>query len=168
MRNTYELLHYYINAFNNLGLQGLPNTTHNALELWTMWQNWTCICLTGCDSGFGHDLARFLDGAGMRVFAGVLDELSPGALELKKAASPNLTVLQLDITNSSQITQAYQYIQSQTGKTGEKTSLTYTGEEIWTISAGYNLIKSFDLKWMNTIKTTQNTLKTTKGALATA
>uniref|UniRef100_A0A673H9L8 Estradiol 17-beta-dehydrogenase 2-like n=1 Tax=Sinocyclocheilus rhinocerous TaxID=307959 RepID=A0A673H9L8_9TELE len=60
----------------------------------------------------------FLDSAGMRVFAGVLDELHPGALKLKKDASPNLTVLQLDITNSSQITQAHQYIQSQTGKTG--------------------------------------------------
>ncbi|XP_043084077.1 estradiol 17-beta-dehydrogenase 2 [Puntigrus tetrazona] len=76
------------------------------------------VLITGCDSGFGHDLARFLDVAGMRVFAGVLDELGPGALELKKAASPNLTVLQLDITNSSQITQAHRYIQSQTGKTG--------------------------------------------------
>uniref|UniRef100_A0A8C1NGR1 Hydroxysteroid (17-beta) dehydrogenase 2 n=1 Tax=Cyprinus carpio TaxID=7962 RepID=A0A8C1NGR1_CYPCA len=76
------------------------------------------VLITGCDSGFGHDLARFLDSAGMRVFAGVLDELSPGALELKKAASPNVTVLQLDITNSSQITQALQYIQSQTGETG--------------------------------------------------
>ncbi|KAF4095398.1 estradiol 17-beta-dehydrogenase 2 isoform X1 [Onychostoma macrolepis] len=73
------------------------------------------VLITGCDSGFGHDLAKFLDSAGMRVFAGVLDEHSPGALELKKAASPNLTVLQLDITNSSQITQAHQYIQSQTG-----------------------------------------------------
>uniref|UniRef100_A0A672KVU3 Uncharacterized protein n=1 Tax=Sinocyclocheilus grahami TaxID=75366 RepID=A0A672KVU3_SINGR len=106
--NKYELLHYYIDAFND-----------------------------GCDSGFGHDLARFLDSAGLRVFAGVLGELSPGALELKKAASPNLTVLQLDITNSSQITQAHLYIQSQTG---EKTSLTYTEEEIGTISRHYNLI----------------------------
>ncbi|XP_056101706.1 estradiol 17-beta-dehydrogenase 2 isoform X2 [Rhinichthys klamathensis goyatoka] len=77
------------------------------------------VLITGCDSGFGHDLARFLDGAGMRVFAGVLNELSPGALKLKKAASPNLTILQLDITNSSQITQAYQDIKSQTGKAGE-------------------------------------------------
>ncbi|KAK7122036.1 hypothetical protein R3I93_022976 [Phoxinus phoxinus] len=76
------------------------------------------VLITGCDSGFGHDLARFLDGAGMRVFAGVLNELSPGALKLKKAASPNLTVLQLDITNSSQITQAYQHVKSQTGKAG--------------------------------------------------
>ncbi|ROL55354.1 Estradiol 17-beta-dehydrogenase 2 [Anabarilius grahami] len=76
------------------------------------------VLITGCDSGFGHDLARFLDSAGMRVFAGVLDELSPGALKLKKAASPNLTVLQLDITNSSQITQAHQYIKSQIGKAG--------------------------------------------------
>ncbi|XP_051739805.1 estradiol 17-beta-dehydrogenase 2 isoform X3 [Ctenopharyngodon idella] len=74
------------------------------------------VLITGCDSGFGHDLARFLDSAGMKVFAGVLDELSPGALKLKKAASPNLTVLQLDVTNSSQITQAHQYIRSQTGK----------------------------------------------------
>lgn len=141
MRNKYELLHYYIDAFNNFRLKLLPSTTHNALELWNMWRNWTCVCLTGCDSGFGHDLAKFLDSAGMRVFAGVLDEHSPGALELKKAASPNLTVLQLDITNSSQITQAHQYIQSQTGKTGEKTSLTYTEEKIWTISRDYNLIK---------------------------
>uniref|UniRef100_A0A673H902 Estradiol 17-beta-dehydrogenase 2-like n=1 Tax=Sinocyclocheilus rhinocerous TaxID=307959 RepID=A0A673H902_9TELE len=76
------------------------------------------VFVSGCDSGFGHDLAKFLDSAGMRVFAGVLDELHPGALKLKKDASPNLTVLQLDITNSSQITQAHQYIQSQTGKTG--------------------------------------------------
>uniref|UniRef100_A0A672QE42 Estradiol 17-beta-dehydrogenase 2-like n=1 Tax=Sinocyclocheilus grahami TaxID=75366 RepID=A0A672QE42_SINGR len=58
------------------------------------------VLVSGCDSGFGHDLARFLDSAGMRVFAGLLDELSPGALKLKKDASPNLTVLQLDITNS--------------------------------------------------------------------
>uniref|UniRef100_A0A672QDZ2 Estradiol 17-beta-dehydrogenase 2-like n=1 Tax=Sinocyclocheilus grahami TaxID=75366 RepID=A0A672QDZ2_SINGR len=68
------------------------------------WLN-SLVLVSGCDSGFGHDLARFLDSAGMRVFAGLLDELSPGALKLKKDASPNLTVLQLDITNSSQITQ---------------------------------------------------------------
>ncbi|XP_052400096.1 estradiol 17-beta-dehydrogenase 2-like [Carassius gibelio] len=76
------------------------------------------VLITGCDSGFGHDLARFLDSAGMRVFAGVLDERSPGALKLKKDASQNITVLQIDITDSSQITQAHQYIQRQTGKTG--------------------------------------------------
>uniref|UniRef100_A0A8C2ET96 Hydroxysteroid (17-beta) dehydrogenase 2 n=1 Tax=Cyprinus carpio TaxID=7962 RepID=A0A8C2ET96_CYPCA len=103
MINKYELVRYYIDAFNN-GYPILPI------------MHWNCGI--GCDSGFGHDLARFLDSAGMRVFAGVLDELSPGALELKKAASPNVTVLQLDITNSSQITQALQYIQSQTGETG--------------------------------------------------
>ncbi|XP_065147284.1 17-beta-hydroxysteroid dehydrogenase type 2 isoform X1 [Paramisgurnus dabryanus] len=77
------------------------------------------VLITGCDSGLGHDLARFLDAAGMRVFAGVLDESSPGAVELRKASSSSkLTVVQLDITNMSQIKQAYQYIQSQTGETG--------------------------------------------------
>ncbi|XP_056308345.1 estradiol 17-beta-dehydrogenase 2 [Danio aesculapii] len=76
------------------------------------------VLITGCDSGFGHELAQVLDRAGMRVFAGVLDELSPGALKLKESASVNLTVLQLDITNNTQISQTHQFIKSQTGKTG--------------------------------------------------
>lgn len=73
---------------------------------------------TGCDSGLGHDLAKCLDSAGMKVFAGVLDEFSPGALELKRTASSKLTVLQLDITKRRQIKQAYEFIQSQTCETG--------------------------------------------------
>ncbi|XP_051548368.1 estradiol 17-beta-dehydrogenase 2 [Myxocyprinus asiaticus] len=76
------------------------------------------VLITGCDSGLGNDLARFLDRAGMRVFAGVLDEFSPGALDLKISSSSNLTVLQLDVTNRSQIAKAHQYIQKQTAETG--------------------------------------------------
>lgn len=76
------------------------------------------VRFTGCDSGLGHDLAKFLDSAGMRVFAGVLVESGPGALELKKVASSKLTVLQLDVTKSRQITEAYEFIRSQTGQTG--------------------------------------------------
>lgn len=52
------------------------------------------------------------------MFAGVLDESGPGALELKKDASSKLTVLQLDVTKRRQITEAYEFIRSQTGQTG--------------------------------------------------
>ncbi|XP_067235607.1 estradiol 17-beta-dehydrogenase 2 isoform X2 [Chanodichthys erythropterus] len=111
------------------------------------------VLITGCDSGFGHDLARFLDSAGMRVFAGVLDELSPGALKLKKAASPNLTVLQLDITNSSQITQAHQYIKSQTGKAGRIISVSSLGGEVPLPGfAGYGASKAAMIMYNGTIR----------------
>lgn len=125
MINIHELPHDYV-AANHYYPQ-----CNGILECWCdCVRNWDCVCCIGCDSGFGHDLARFLDSAGMKVFAGVLDELSPGALKLKKAASPNLTVLQLDVTNSSQITQAHQYIRSQTGKAG-KNRTAKCGVDIW-------------------------------------
>ncbi|XP_062857901.1 estradiol 17-beta-dehydrogenase 2 [Trichomycterus rosablanca] len=76
------------------------------------------VLITGCDSGFGHDLAKMLDRAGMRVYAGVLDESGPGAQELRKVSSSQLTVLQLDVTDTNQVSAAYQFIKSQIGDAG--------------------------------------------------
>jgi hypothetical protein len=42
----------------------------------------------GCDSGFGHALAKKLDSIGMKVFAGCLESDGPGAIELKNSCSP--------------------------------------------------------------------------------
>ncbi|XP_036431866.1 estradiol 17-beta-dehydrogenase 2 [Colossoma macropomum] len=74
--------------------------------------------ITGCDSGFGHNLAKLLDRAGVKVYAGVLKENGAGAQELRRVSSPRLTVLQLDITDTNQISKALQFIKSQTGETG--------------------------------------------------
>ncbi|KAL7858264.1 hypothetical protein AOLI_G00183660 [Acnodon oligacanthus] len=76
------------------------------------------VLITGCDSGFGHNLAKLLDRAGVKVYAGVLKENGAGAQELRRVSSPHLTVIQLDITDTDQISKALQFIKSQTGETG--------------------------------------------------
>ncbi|KAI4872167.1 hypothetical protein NFI96_031005 [Prochilodus magdalenae] len=76
------------------------------------------VLITGCDSGFGHSLAKLLDKAGVNVYAGVLREDGPGAQELRSLSSSKLTVLQLDVTDTNQISKALELIKSQTGETG--------------------------------------------------
>ncbi|KAM4833506.1 17-beta-hydroxysteroid dehydrogenase type 2 [Thomomys bottae] len=65
------------------------------------------VLVTGTDTGFGHGLAKHLDKLGYTVFAGVLDERSTGAEELRKSCSQRLSVLQMDITKPEQIKDAY-------------------------------------------------------------
>ncbi|XP_067853686.1 estradiol 17-beta-dehydrogenase 2-like [Heptranchias perlo] len=71
------------------------------------------ILITGCDSGFGHALAKYLDKLGFTVFAGVLYLDGPGAEDLKKGGSNRLTVLQLDVTSSEQIANTFAQVKAQ-------------------------------------------------------
>lgn len=71
------------------------------------------VCLlfsTGCDRGFGHALAIKLDQLGFKVFAGCLDKSGDGAAELKKKCSNLLHILQLDVSNRSQIDSAFETV----------------------------------------------------------
>ncbi|XP_070983116.1 17-beta-hydroxysteroid dehydrogenase type 2 isoform X3 [Oncorhynchus clarkii lewisi] len=77
------------------------------------------VLITGCDTGFGHALARRISDLGVTVFAGVLDETSPGAVELKRLGSEGLQVLQLDVTDAAQIERAHHYICTQVGDAGD-------------------------------------------------
>ncbi|KAM6223810.1 17-beta-hydroxysteroid dehydrogenase type 2 [Rhynchocyon petersi] len=61
------------------------------------------ILITGCDSGIGHNLAKYLDKLGFTVIAGVLHEKGSGAEELQRTCSSRLSVIQMDITNADQI-----------------------------------------------------------------
>uniref|UniRef100_A0A670J1Y0 Hydroxysteroid 17-beta dehydrogenase 2 n=2 Tax=Podarcis muralis TaxID=64176 RepID=A0A670J1Y0_PODMU len=65
------------------------------------------VLITGSDSGIGHALAKYLDSLGFTVFATVLNERGAGAEKLRQSCSDRLSVLQLDITNSVQIKEAY-------------------------------------------------------------
>ncbi|XP_034282421.1 17-beta-hydroxysteroid dehydrogenase type 2 [Pantherophis guttatus] len=65
------------------------------------------VLITGTDSGIGHELAKYLDSLGFTVFAGVLNATGPGAKTLKETCSERLSILQLDITSSVQIKEAY-------------------------------------------------------------
>uniref|UniRef100_A0A671TJ12 Hydroxysteroid (17-beta) dehydrogenase 2 n=1 Tax=Sparus aurata TaxID=8175 RepID=A0A671TJ12_SPAAU len=73
---------------------------------------------SGCDSGFGHVLAKRLSEMGLTVFAGVLDVNGAGAQRLREPGSENLQVLQLDVTDSSQIETAHRHICAQVADTG--------------------------------------------------
>ncbi|KAL7403319.1 hypothetical protein ABVT39_027791 [Epinephelus coioides] len=76
------------------------------------------VLITGCDSGFGHALANRLSEGGVMVFAGVLDVNGAGAQQLRECGRENLQVLQLDVTDSSQIETAHRYICAQVADTG--------------------------------------------------
>ncbi|KAG8540832.1 hypothetical protein GDO81_030239 [Engystomops pustulosus] len=59
------------------------------------------VLITGCDSGFGNQLAKRLDELGMRVLATCLTE--QGADNLKKETSSRLQTVILDIANTSSV-----------------------------------------------------------------
>lgn len=76
------------------------------------------LMLSGSDTGIGHALAKYLDNLGFVVFAGVLNKDGPGAEELRKTCSRRLSLLQLDITNATQVKEAYLKVSEKVQNTG--------------------------------------------------
>ncbi|XP_037123696.1 D-beta-hydroxybutyrate dehydrogenase, mitochondrial [Syngnathus acus] len=64
------------------------------------------VLITGCDSGFGYELAQRLDHKGFVVFAGCLFPQGLGAQNLARESSGNLKILKLDVTNDEDVEQA--------------------------------------------------------------
>lgn len=76
------------------------------------------VFITGCDSGFGNLLARQLDRKGFHVVAACLTE--KGAADLSAATSARLKSLVLDVTDSSSIGRAVQFVSGEVGERGER------------------------------------------------
>jgi NAD(P)-dependent dehydrogenase (short-subunit alcohol dehydrogenase family) len=70
------------------------------------------VLISGCDSGFGHELAIELDKQGFHVLAGVYDANSKDSLI--KQLSSRATVFPLDITRQQDIDSAYHLIKEKT------------------------------------------------------
>ncbi|XP_060085147.1 retinol dehydrogenase 7-like [Ylistrum balloti] len=66
------------------------------------------VMITGCDSGFGNLLAKHLDTLGMNVFAGCLTK--KGGEDLKKATSNRVLIIDLDVTNSESVAEAFETV----------------------------------------------------------
>lgn len=64
-------------------------------------------------------LAKRLSEMGVTVFAGVLDVNGEGAQQLRERGCENLQVLQLDVTDASQIEAAQNYICAKVADKGE-------------------------------------------------
>ncbi|XP_014380965.1 retinol dehydrogenase 7-like isoform X1 [Alligator sinensis] len=75
------------------------------------------VFITGCDSGFGHLLAKQLDGRGLRVLAACLTE--QGAERLRQETSGRLQTVILDVTKSDSITAAAAWVKVQVGDRGK-------------------------------------------------
>ncbi|XP_041048149.1 17-beta-hydroxysteroid dehydrogenase type 2-like isoform X1 [Carcharodon carcharias] len=76
------------------------------------------VLITGCDSGFGHALAKRLHSLGFHVFAMVLQEEGDGAQKLKLVRSNRLTVIEMDVTNHAMIHKVQKEVAKQLGNQG--------------------------------------------------
>ncbi|KAI3370939.1 hypothetical protein L3Q82_023495 [Scortum barcoo] len=75
-------------------------------------------CVQVVIRGSDFALARRLSEGGVRVFAGVLDVNGTGAQRLREQRSENLQVLQLDVTDSTQVEAARRHVCTQVERTG--------------------------------------------------
>ncbi|XP_060109425.1 17-beta-hydroxysteroid dehydrogenase type 6 isoform X2 [Heteronotia binoei] len=66
------------------------------------------VFITGCDSGFGNQLAQQLDLQGMRILAGCLTQ--KGAEELERVTSDRLKTIVLDVTSTESIAMATEWV----------------------------------------------------------
>ena len=68
------------------------------------------VLITGCDSGFGYELAKKLDALGLCVFAACLT--TEGEAKLSKECSPELRAFKLDVTEDSDVQKALEVVKS--------------------------------------------------------
>src|SRR5687767_4910080 len=61
------------------------------------------VFITGCDTGFGHNLAKRLDNYGFHVYAGCLFPSGEGAKCLQRECSNRLTIVKLDVTKDEDV-----------------------------------------------------------------
>ncbi|CAC5394299.1 RDH16 [Mytilus coruscus] len=90
------------------------------------------VLITGCDSGFGNSLAKYLDEIGVPVLAACLTE--SGQKNLKARCSSRLVTLNLDVTDEKSIGEAVQFVRSKLEK----------GQELWGVvnNAGLQVISA--------------------------
>ncbi|PSN30951.1 hypothetical protein C0J52_23593 [Blattella germanica] len=96
------------------------------------------VLITGCDSGFGFNLACRLDQMGMKVFAGCLHPDGPGAKNLKSVCSDALQVLHMDVTRDDHIQEAVHLV-----------SNSLEGKVLWGIVNNAGIATVGCLEWMS-------------------
>lgn len=80
--------------------------------------NETFLLSLGCDSGFGHNLAKRLDALGYPVFAGCLFGDGAGAKELKRSCSKRLQIIEVDVTKDDSVNNAVKFVEDNLGTSG--------------------------------------------------
>ncbi|KAK2859528.1 hypothetical protein Q5P01_004148 [Channa striata] len=123
------------------------------------------VLVTGCDSGFGHALAKHLHKLGFTVFAGCFlkDKGGEGAKELEEFHSDRMKVVQLDVCSEDQVNDAVQYI---------KDNLEDSERGLWAVvnNAGVSTFGEVEFTSMDTYKQVSDvnlwgTIRVTKAVL---
>uniref|UniRef100_J3S8X8 D-beta-hydroxybutyrate dehydrogenase, mitochondrial n=1 Tax=Crotalus adamanteus TaxID=8729 RepID=J3S8X8_CROAD len=72
------------------------------------------VLITGCDSGFGFSLAKFLHGKGFIIYAGCLlkEQGRGGSKDLDNMKSDRMRTVQLNVCDSEEVGRAVDYITS--------------------------------------------------------
>ncbi|XP_068612600.1 D-beta-hydroxybutyrate dehydrogenase, mitochondrial [Brachionichthys hirsutus] len=113
------------------------------------------VLITGCDSGFGHQLARRLDGKGFVVFAGCLLPRGPGARSLAEQTSGNLKILKLDVTEDEEVERARKTVRENLPEKGlwavvNNAGITDWAEIEW--STGEDFRKMIDVNLIGSVR----------------
>ncbi|KFM78837.1 Estradiol 17-beta-dehydrogenase 2, partial [Stegodyphus mimosarum] len=98
--------------------------------------NGKCVFITGCDTGFGHLLAKELHKEGFEVFAGCLFPEGNGAKELQNYSSYSIHIIPLDVTSEDSLSKAYQYVANRVKDKGlwavvNNAGINVGGEVLW-------------------------------------
>ncbi|XP_072235613.1 D-beta-hydroxybutyrate dehydrogenase, mitochondrial [Leuresthes tenuis] len=114
------------------------------------------VLITGCDSGFGHQLARSLDQREFVVFAGCLFPEGSGAQRLARESSSRLKILKLDVTCERDVQQANNMIQRSLPEKGLWAVVNNAGITDWA-EIEWSTIEDFrnmvDVNLLGTIRT---------------
>lgn len=81
----------------------LLKAARNAMKRTTMDPTGKAVFITGCDTGFGKELASRLDKLGFKVFAGCLLPEGEGARSLLQESSERLKVVSVDVTSDEAV-----------------------------------------------------------------
>ncbi|XP_054717033.1 17-beta-hydroxysteroid dehydrogenase type 6-like [Uloborus diversus] len=93
------------------------------------------VLITGCDSGFGHLLAKRLDSIGFHVFASCLFPEGKGACDLKKQCSKRLQVLGLNVKEDDSVKSAFKFVKENLGTS-----------EFWALVNNAGILKGIDVE----------------------
>ncbi|KAB7503761.1 D-beta-hydroxybutyrate dehydrogenase, mitochondrial [Armadillidium nasatum] len=96
------------------------------------------VFITGCDTGFGHQLAVRLDKLGFKVYAGCLFPEGEGAKLLKEETSERVKVIRIDVTNDDTIQKAYKRV---------KTDLDESQGRLWALVNNAGIATVTEIEW---------------------
>ncbi|CAN8008244.1 unnamed protein product, partial [Ixodes pacificus] len=114
------------------------------------------VLITGCDSGFGQELAFRLDRRGFQVFAGCLFPEGEGARKLRENGSANVVILPLDVTKDDQIERAVVDVKGKLqGRVSRARAIStptsslcvFLVADLWAVVANAGIIYAAELEW---------------------